>query len=171
MIRTLAEVINGQEVMHVSLPMITTFTTAIIAAIGMIFVRGQRREQRLRESIRIEHPVPEVPVHLQGGHVAVSMPEKFLTRSDFLEYKSDIKSDIREMRVLYDKALCLMTDLGESLHKRISENEESGAERRRRIHDKLNEHSDQLSRIDSRTEVSKSIGKLGAAIMTLAKKD
>jgi len=122
-------------------------------------------------NVTIKHPVPEVPVHLNGGHVAVSMPEKFLIRSEFLEYKSDIKSDIREMRVLYDKALCLMTDLGESLHKRISENDEIGAERRRRIHEKLNEHSDKLSRIDSRTEVSKSIGKLGSAIMTLAKKD
>ena len=49
--------------------------------------------------------------------------------------------------------------------------EEGAAERRRRIHDKLNEHADLLSRIDARTDVSKSIGRLGSAIMTLARKE
>ena len=110
MIPCLSEIVDGQEVMHVSLPMITTFTTAIIAAMGALFIRGQRREQRLRDSIRIEHPVPEVPAYINGGHVEVSMREKFLTRAEFSEYKSEIKADIVRMISLYDKALTLINE-------------------------------------------------------------
>lgn len=121
-------------------------------------------------------------IKVESPGIEVTLRDKFLTRSEFLEFKGEIKSDVREMRVLYDKALSLIVDrdlrtasdmkeLGEALHKRISDADEAGAERRRRIHDKLNDHSDKLTAIETRTEVSKSIGRLGGAIMALAKKE
>lgn len=121
-------------------------------------------------------------VKIEGQPLEISMRDKFLTRTEFLEFKSDIKADVREMRLLFDRAVQLVTDsaattgkqiheLGEQLHSRITQANDEAAERRRRIHDKLNEHQDKIVAIDTRTEVSKSIGKLGAAILTLAKKD
>ena len=62
----LAETIDGQDVMHVSLPMIGTFVgglvTVVIGAVGALFVRTNRRERALMDSVRIHAPVPEVPI-------------------------------------------------------------------------------------------------------------
>ena len=121
-------------------------------------------------------------VKLTDQPIGVDIADKFLTRSEFLEFKGDIKADVREMKTLYEKSLTLITTVAErseaqhregtqNLHDRIAQVTDEGAERRRRIHDKLNEHADLLSRIDARTDVSKSIGRLGGAIMTLAKKE
>jgi len=112
----------------------------------------------------------------------VAVQDKYVTRAEWLAGQTDIRSDVREMRVLYDKAITLINErderisqqiqqLGEMLHNRINKGEADSSERRRDIYNKLNDHADLLSRIDARTDVSKSIGKLGAAIVSLAKKD
>ena len=121
-------------------------------------------------------------VRVDSGHMEISMREKFLTRSEFLEFKGDIKSDVREMKVLYEKALMFalerdersandLKNLGEQLHKRISDGDEAGAERRRTIHEQINLNTNSITRIETHTNLGKDLGKLGAAIMTLAKKE
>ena len=123
----------------------------------------------------------------------VAIAKQYMTREDCAACMRENKSDLKEMKALYDKVFTLVLErdkqaedrlkslredlsekilaMGDQLHTRITQTTDEGAERRRRIHDKLNEHADLLSRMEARTEVSKSIGKLGAAIMTLAKKD
>lgn len=112
----------------------------------------------------------------------VDVRKAYVTREECLACKIESKADLREMRSLYEKTVVLFQTSNERLSDQIkvlAENTQlrfqdaavEAAERRRRIHDKLNEHADLLSRIDARTDVSKSIGKLGAAIVTLAKKE
>jgi len=119
---------------------------------------------------------------VQRVQLEIPLRDKYLTRSEFLEFKGDIKSDIREMKVLYEKALTFATDrderaatdlknLGDQLHKRISDGDEAGAERRRTIHEEINRNTNAITRIEAHTNVGRDLGKLGAAIMTLAKKE
>ena len=108
------------------------------------------------------------------------MRKSYVSREDCLACKNDMRSDVRDMRVMYDKLVTLINDrdektaqqirqLGEVLHGRITQAAEDAAERRRAIHDKLGIHADLLSRIDTRTDVSRAIGKLGGAILAMAK--
>jgi len=181
---TLAEIVDGVEVMHVSFPMITgfvlTIVTGVITAVGALFVRGQRREREIRESMRIHGPVPEVPVRMDDGHVEVSTREQYLTRREFLEYKGEIKADVSRMLSLYDKAITLINErdsrltekldgLGTQIYGRINEVVSESSERRRNIFDKLEEQGKAISAIDSRTDVSKAIGQLGKAIIANSK--
>lgn len=112
----------------------------------------------------------------------VAVREQLVTRAECLACKTDAKAELKEMKVLYDKTVTLILErderqsirsreLQEQIHTQIQEVQIEAAERRRRIHDKLNEHADQLTRIDARTDVSKAIGKAAGAIMALAKKD
>lgn len=131
-------------------------------------------------------------VTLMNNPLDVEVRKAYVTRDECLACKRESNSDVREMKALYDKIITLVmerderasertralgdmlsekiADLGCQVHDRITQVADESAERRRRIHDKLNEHADLISRVDSRTEVSKSIGRLGSAIMTLAKK-
>jgi hypothetical protein len=125
--------------------------------------------------------------------LGVSIEKHYVTREECAACMRDTKNDLREMKALYDKIVMLVMErdersversrqlnevlsekiitMGDQLHTRITESNDEGAERRRRIHDKLNEHADRLAAIHVRTEVSKDIGKLGSAIMALAKKN
>lgn len=119
-------------------------------------------------------------VRVDSGHMDVTMREKFLTRSEFLEYKGEIKADVLKMITLYDKAITLINErderltekldhLGTQLHTRISAVVEDASERRRRIHDKAEEQGKQIAAIEARTDVSKAIGQLGKAIIANSK--
>ena len=144
---------------------VTGFVVAVIGAVFAGVKVGQSKK---------------VKVGPQPFEIAVQ--DKYVSRAECLACKNDMRSDVREMRVLYDKTVTLFQDnatrvsdqikeFGERVEGRFQIVEEGAAERRRRIHDKLNEHADLLSRIDARTDVSKSIGRLGSAIMTLARKE
>ena len=110
----------------------------------------------------------------------VTVQKSYVSREECQACKNDMRGDVRDMRVLYDKLVTLINDrdektaqqirqLGEVLHGRITQAAEDAAERRRAIHDKLGIHADLLSRIDTRTDVSRAIGKLGGAILAMAK--
>lgn len=144
---------------------VTGFVVAVIGAVFAGVKVGQSKK---------------VQVGPQPFEIAVQ--EKYVTRAECLACKNESRADVREMRALYEKTVVLlqvghdklaeqMREFSERTHARFQEVSEEGAERRRRIHDKLNEHADLLSRIDARTDVSKSIGKLGSAIVALAKKE
>lgn len=120
-------------------------------------------------------------IQIDPQPLEISMRKEYVTRTEFAEFKGELKTDVKEMRGLFDQAVRMITDrderltsdikgMAERMHTSIQEVQVEAAERRRRIHDKLNEHADQLARIDARTEVSKSIGKAAAAIMALANK-
>ena len=119
-------------------------------------------------------------VKVDSGHMDVTMREKFLTRSEFLEFKTENKSDVLKMISMYDKAITLINTrderltekldhLGTQLHTRITAVVDDASERRRRIHDKTEEQGKQIAAIEARTDVSKAIGQLGKAIIANSK--
>ena len=124
--------------------------------------------------------------------LGVKLHETYATREECAACMRETKRDLGEMKALYDKILLLVMErdersvertrlatdalgekivaLGEQLHERITRTAEEGADRRRRIHDEINKHGDRITRVETMTDVSKDIGQLGGAIMTLAKK-
>lgn len=144
--------------------------------------------------LRLGRQVSEISrTRIINDPLGVKVERDYATREECAACMRETKSEMKEMKALYDKIVTLLMErdersvdrtkavndnlsekisaLGEQLHARITRSDEEGAERRRRIHDKLNEHQDKITAIHIRTEVSKDIGKLGSAIMTLAKKD
>ncbi|MEI6656758.1 MAG: hypothetical protein WCP45_18485, partial [Verrucomicrobiota bacterium] len=79
-------------------------------------------------------------------------------------------TDVKEMRGLFDKAVNLIAERDERINNRITELDNAGDERRRKIYDRLENHDRLICAIDARTDVSKAIGKAAAAIMALANK-
>lgn len=126
MIPTLAEIIDGQEVMHVSLPMLGAFTTTVIAAIGAIFLRGQRREQRLRESIRIDPPLPDLDV------ITHESPQ-FVTQDIFSDHMLRIERTFGEIKVVLDKERDTARTSNGNVHKRIDAMSERLGDRLSRV--------------------------------------
>lgn len=126
MIPTLAEIIDGQEVMHVSLPMLGAFTASVIAAIGAIFLRGQRREQRLRESIRIDPPLPDLDV------ITHESPQ-FVTQDIFSDHMLRIERTFGEIKVVLDKERDTARTSNGNVHKRIDAMSERLGDRLSRV--------------------------------------
>ena len=144
--------------------------------------------------LNVNRKVSEIGnTRIVNNPLGVSLEKSYATREECAACMRETKSEMKEMKALYDKIVTLLMErdersvdrtkmvndalsekiaaLGDQLHTRITQSNEEGAERRRRIHDKLNEHQDKITAIHVRTDVSKDIGKLGSAIMTLAKKD
>ena len=120
-------------------------------------------------------------ITLTNPHLDVAVREQLVTRAECLACKNDAKSELKEMKGLYDKTVTLLLERDErqslrtsELSERIQEQIKALAERelegRRRIHDQVNAHDKLISHIDARTDVSKSIGKAAGAIMALANK-
>ena len=112
----------------------------------------------------------ENKVRIANNPLDVHVREQYVSRQECIACKNDMKEDVREMRVLFDKAVTLIQERDDKLSNRIHEVDERELEGRRRIHDRLLLLNDQVSRIDARTDVSKAVGKLGGAILALANK-
>jgi hypothetical protein len=108
--------------------------------------------------------------------VEVAVQKTYVSREECLACKNEMRGDVREMRILYDKLVTLINvrdentaakiiAMGEQLHTRITAVVEDASERRRRIYDKQEEHTRAIAMIDARTDVSKAIGQLGKAII------
>lgn len=108
-------------------------------------------------------------VRIKNNPLDVSIADQYVRREEFAEFKGEMKADVREMRGLFDKAITLIAERDERLIENINSVASGAYEGRRRLHDKVNEHSAKLERMAVNSDVSKSIGKLGAAVMTLAK--
>jgi hypothetical protein len=114
--------------------------------------------------------VSDSNVKVSNNPLEVSLREQYVRREEFAEFKGEMKADVREMRGVFDKAITLIADRDERLTEIINSVASGAYEGRRRLHDKVNEHSARLERMAVNSDVSKSIGKLGAAVMTLARK-
>jgi len=106
----------------------------------------------------------------------VDVRKSYVSREECLACKNDMRGDVRDMKALYEKAVTLITtrderlsekleSLGDQLHTRINGVLDDASERRRRIHDKIEEHGKAIASIETRTDVSKAIGHLGKAII------
>ncbi len=97
--------------------------------------------------------------------VEIALAKDYVTRSEFAEFKGELKADVREMRGAYEKLLMLINERDEKLTSMIENVAKGAFEGRRRIHETVNTHSSHLAVLSDRVDVAKSIGKLGAAVM------
>ncbi len=120
-------------------------------------------------------------ITLTNPQVDVALREQLVTRAECMACKNDAKSEIKEIKGLYDKTVTLLLErderqslrtkeLADQMHAQIQEMGERDLEGRRRIHDQVNAHDKLIAHIDARTDVSKSIGNAAGAIMALANK-
>ncbi len=100
-----------------------------------------------------------------GQALEVALQDQYVTRSEFFEFKGEMKSDLREMKGLFDKTMVLINERDTRLTEMIKEFGTAGYNGRSKIHDKLNPIAERVAAIEARTDVSKAIGKLGSAIM------
>lgn len=101
--------------------------------------------------------------------VEIALQREYVTRAEFSEFKGEMKAEVREMKGLFDKAVTLITERDERLTVSINEVAKGAFEGRRRIHETVNAQGNQIAVLADRADVSKSIGKLGGAIMTVMK--
>jgi len=112
--------------------------------------------------------------------VGVDIADKYVTRTEFAEFKGEMKAEVKEMKGLFDKAVTLIAERDERLSDKISSQGDqlteminkvaSGAyEARRRIHETINDQGQKLAVLSERSDISKSMGKLGGAIMATVK--
>lgn len=131
-------------------------TTGAIVAVGSVitgaiaYAKGKQRRS----------------VTVENQPVGIRLEKEFVTRTEFAEFKGELKADVREMRGSYDKLVMLIDERDKKLSDMIEKVASGAFEGRRRIHDEVNKHREQIAAIGVNTDVSKNIGKLGAAIMT-----
>jgi hypothetical protein len=109
-------------------------------------------------------------VTIEKQPVEIALQREYVTRSEFAEFKGELKADVREMRGAYDKLIMLIDERDQKLSNLIESVAKGAFEGRRRIHEEVNAQGKQLAGIEARTDVSKSIGKLGGALMQAIKK-
>ena len=151
-------------------PEMNVISTAAIAAvcslISGIVLYGKGRQRRT--------------VTIDQQPVQIDVAEKFVTKTEFAEFKGEMKAEVKEMKGLFDKAVTLIAERDERLTDKIGSQGEqltelinkvaSGAyEARRQIHHQVNAHGERIAVMSERTDVSKAIGKLGGAIMAAMK--
>jgi hypothetical protein len=105
-------------------------------------------------------------VKIEDQPVGFRLEKEYVTRTEFAEFKGELKADVREMRGSYDRLTMLIDERDKKLGEMIEKVASGAFEGRRRIHETVNEQGKQIAAIGVNTDVSKNIGKLGAAIMT-----
>lgn len=102
--------------------------------------------------------------------VEIALQQTYVTRTEFAEFKGEMKSDMREIKGMFDKAITLITERDDRLTTEIGRVASGAYEARRRLHESVNAQGERIAAIDARTDVSKSIGKLGTAVLATLRK-
>ena len=137
-------------------------TSAITAVCMMVtgvvgwFMRG-----RQSRSVKIEGTPG---VNVKNETLGVRLHEAWVTRQEFLDFKSEIKADVREMRGTFEKLATIIDERDRKLTEMIEKVASGAYEGRRRLHEQVNNHGQQLAVLAAKTDISKGLGSLGAAI-------
>jgi hypothetical protein len=105
-------------------------------------------------------------VSLTDQPVGVKLADQYVTRQEFAEFRGELKADVREMRMSYDKLLTLIDERDRKLTESIQAVASGAYEGRRRLHDTVNLHSKQLASIETKADIGKGLTTLGKAIMS-----
>lgn len=115
-------------------------------------------------------------VTVAGQPVGVRLQESYVTRGEFLEFKAEIKADVRDMRSAVDKVSEVILLRDEAMRRALKETTDtlgekieavaSGAfEARRRLHETVNAQGKSLAAMETKADISKGLASLGRAIM------
>ena len=153
MIQTILAEIDGNNILTIGSGAIIAIG-GMAAAVIKAFRVGVNKGERQRN------------VTVDGQPIGVRVTQEFVTRTEFAEFKGELKADVREMRGSFDRLATLIDERDRKLSDMIEKVAAGAYEGRRRLHEEVNRHREQISAIGVNTDVSKNIGKLGAAIMT-----
>ena len=157
----LAEIVNEPQMNYIT----TGAIAAVCSAVSGIVLYSKGRQTR---TVTID------------GKPSVRIEDEFVRRTELAEFKQEIRTEVQRMERSVDKLGDIILVRDESLRRTIKETSEalsdkiekvaSGAfEGRRRIHEEVNRHREQIAAIGVNSDVGKHIGKLGAAIMSHTK--
>jgi hypothetical protein len=94
----------------------------------------------------------------------VHMEEQFVTRREFSELKAEIRSDVTEMKNLFEKTMTKIDTQNTSLSEAIEEGVKEGRLGRVALWNELNPQGKKLERVAAQQDVAEQIGKLADAI-------
>jgi hypothetical protein len=152
-------------------------TSAIVAVCSMVtgtvtgvvawFMRG-----RQSRSVKIEGTPG---VQLENSQIGVRLHEAWVSRSEFVEFKSEIKADVRAISSSVDKMHEVIMVRDENMRRTLTETAKtlsdkiesvaSGAyESRRAIHEKVNLIDKKTEALAVKADIGKGLASLGSAI-------
>jgi hypothetical protein len=135
---------------------------AVVAVCSMVtgvvawFMRG--KQQR---TVQIEG-TPEVNVKNEMG---VRLHDAWVSRTEFMEFKGEIKADVREMRGTFDKLATIIDERDRKLSDMIEKVAAGAYEGRRRIHEEVNAQGKAIAVLSAKGDIGRHIGTLGKALM------
>ena len=131
-------------------------TTGAITALGAILTGAlaYSRGKATRE------------VTIDKQPVGVRLHEAFVTRTEFLEFRGEIKTDVREIRAGIDRLTTILDERDKKLSDMIERVASGAFEGRRRIHEEVNAQGKQIAAIGVNADISKGLTTLGKAIMS-----
>lgn len=97
--------------------------------------------------------------------VEIALQREYVTRTEFAEFKGELKADVREMRGSYEKLAMLIDERDKKLGEMLEKVAAGAFEGRRRIHEEVNAHSKSIARLEAKGDISKGLASLGKAIM------
>lgn len=142
----LAEVTGGGDMNYITTGAIAAVCSAISGAV--LYARGRQKRE----------------VTIDKQPVGVRLHEAWVTRQEFLDFKGEIKADVREMRGTFEKLATIIDERDRKLTEMIEKVASGAYEGRRRLHETVNSHGQQLAVLAAKTDISKGLGSLGAAI-------
>ena len=114
-------------------------------------------------------------IEIKGQPLLVRMAEEFVTRREFERLETSMTVNVSEMKGLFaqtmqamemrDKTLSAKIErLGERVTKDLRESNASHQEARGRIHQKVNDHGEDIAALQREVSISRSLGEFGEAI-------
>jgi hypothetical protein len=126
----------------------------LASALGVILGKNHWKKQGATEAQQIG-PQPFI----------VKMTEEFVTRREFVELKTEIRTDVKEMRSLFERTMDKIEAQNTELSKSIEDGIKEGRMGRVAIWKELNPQGQKLERIAAQQDVAVQIGKLADAIV------
>jgi hypothetical protein len=161
----------GQMLAEIDGTNVLTIGTGAIGAVGAAWALVLNAYRRGVAKGKVEREVT-----VAGQPVGVRLHDAYVTRTEFIEFKAEIKSDVKDIRNSVDRMSEVILVRDETMRRTVKETAEalslkieavaSGAyEARRRIHETVNAQGQRLAAIETKADISKGLGSLGKAIM------
>lgn len=108
-------------------------------------------------------------VTLTNQPVGVKVEEAYVTRIEFTEFRGEMRTEVRDMKGLFDKAVTLIAERDSRLTEKMEAIASGAYEARRRIHETVNRQGERLAQVETKADIGKGLGNLGKAIMAANK--
>jgi len=120
------------------LPWVSTF---VVAVLGVV-LRGHAKSQGIEEGKK--------RVQIDPQPLAVKMEDHFVTRREFDGFKSEIRSDVTEIKGLFQQTMTKIDTQSSTLTRDIKEMGTGAYNGRQKLWDKVNDQGERLRSVEDR---------------------